>query len=156
LVKHYLAIYRFNYLIFIPEFSTWKISSKSTLALQITLAGQYRKKVMVHQPFFGKGGGDSMPIYITLFNLTEQGVKNIKDAPERIKEGIKTAESIGGKLIGFYATMGEYDYISIGEAPSDEVYMTFLLGLGAQGYVRTKTLKAFSNEEFVNMIAKLP
>jgi uncharacterized protein with GYD domain len=97
-----------------------------------------------------------MPIYITLFNLTEKGVKNIKDAPERIEEGIKTAKSIGGKLIGFYATMGEYDYISIGEGPSDEAYMTFLLGLGAQGYVRTKTLKAFSYEELGKMIAKLP
>lgn len=97
-----------------------------------------------------------MPIYITLFNLTDKGVKNIKDAPGRIEEGIKTAESIGGKLIGFYATMGEYDYISIGEAPSDDVYMTFLLGLGTQGYVRTKTLKAFTHEELGKMIAKLP
>lgn len=41
-----------------------------------------------------------MPIYITLFNLTEQGVKNIKDAPKRIEEGIKAAESMGGKLNG--------------------------------------------------------
>jgi uncharacterized protein with GYD domain len=97
-----------------------------------------------------------MPIYITLFNLTEKGVKNIKNAPERIEEGIKTAKSIGGKLIGFYATMGEYDYISIGEAPNDEVYMTYLLGLGAQGNTRTKTLKAFTQEEFGEMIAKLP
>ena len=97
-----------------------------------------------------------MPIYITLFNLTEQGIKNIKDAPERIEEGIKAAESIGGKLIGFYATMGEYDYVSIGEAPSDEVHMTFLLGLAAQGYVRTKTLKAFTKEELGEMISKLP
>lgn len=97
-----------------------------------------------------------MPIYITLFNLTEQGIKNIKDAPERIKEGIKAAESIGGKLIGFYATLGEYDYISIGEAPNDEVYMTFLLGLGTQGNTRTKTLKAFTKEAFGKMISKLP
>ena len=97
-----------------------------------------------------------MPIYITLFNLTEKGIKNIKNAPERIEEGIKTAELIGGKLIGFYATMGDYDYISIGEAPSDEVYMTYLLGLGAQGNTRTKTLKAFTKEEFGKMISKLP
>lgn len=97
-----------------------------------------------------------MPIYITLFNLTEKGIKHIKDAPERIEKGIKAAESIGGKVIGFYATMGEYDYISIGEAPNDEAYMTFLLGLGAQGYVRTKTLKAFTNEELGGMISKLP
>ena len=97
-----------------------------------------------------------MPIYITLFNMTEQGIKNIKDAPKRIEEGIKAAESIGGKLIGFYATMGEYDYVSIGEAPSDEVHMTFLLGLAAQGYVRTKTLKAFTKEELGEMISRLP
>jgi len=97
-----------------------------------------------------------MPIYITLFNLTEQGVKNIKDAPKRIEEGIKAAESMGGKLMGFYATMGEYDYISIGEAPNDEVYMTFLLGLGIQGNTRTKRLKAFTNEALGKMIAKLP
>ena len=97
-----------------------------------------------------------MPIYITLFNITEQGMKNIKDAPKRIEEGIKAAESIGGKLIGFYATMGEYEYVSIGEAPNDEVHMTFLLGLAAQGYVRTKTLKAFTKEEFGEMISKLP
>jgi uncharacterized protein with GYD domain len=97
-----------------------------------------------------------MPIYITLFNVTEQGAKNIKDAPKRIEEGIKAAEATGGKLIGFYATMGEYDYVSIGEAPSDEVHMTFLLAVGAQGNVRTKTLKAFTTEEFGEMISKLP
>jgi uncharacterized protein with GYD domain len=97
-----------------------------------------------------------MPIYITLYNLTEKGAKNIKEAPDRIKEGIKAAESMGGKLLGFYATMGEYDYISIGEGLSDEVYMTFLIGLGAQGYVKTKTLKAFTPEEFGKMIANLP
>jgi uncharacterized protein with GYD domain len=112
--------------------------------------------MVVHRTFFRKGGEGSMPIYVTLFNLTEKGVKHIKEAPERIEEGIKAAESIGGKLMGFYATLGEYDYISIGEAPSDEVYMTFLLGLGAQGYVRTKTLKAFTTKELGKMIAKLP
>ncbi len=111
---------------------------------------------MVRRPSYEKGGEGPMPIYITLFNLTEKGIKHIKDAPERIEKGIKAAESIGGKVIGFYATMGEYDYISIGEAPNDEVYMTFLLGLGAQGYVRTKTLKAFTNEELGGMISKLP
>ena len=97
-----------------------------------------------------------MPIYITLFNLTEQGIKNIKDAPGRIEEGIKAAESIGGKLIGFYTTLGDYDYVSIGEAPNDEAYMAFLLGLGAQGNTRTKTLKAFTKEEFAEIVAKLP
>jgi len=97
-----------------------------------------------------------MPANIILMKLTDQGIKNIRQAPERIHEGIKKFEAMGGKLIGFYATMGEYDYVAIGESPSDEVGMAFSLGLGAQGNVRTTTIKAFTVEEFTNMVSKLP
>ncbi len=97
-----------------------------------------------------------MPMYVVLYKLTEQGVKDIKNAPERIEEGIKAFEAMGGKVLGFYVTLGEYDYVGIGEAPSDEVGMTFMLGLGAQGYVRTTTLKAFTKEELAEMVKKLP
>jgi len=95
-------------------------------------------------------------MYVVLYKLTEQGVKDIKSAPERIEEGIKAFEAMGGKVLGFYATLGEYDYVGVGEAPSDEVAMTFMLGLGAQGYVRTTTLKAFTKEELAEMVKKLP
>jgi len=97
-----------------------------------------------------------MPTSVILMKLTEQGVKNIKNAPERIEEGIKAFEAMGGKVLGFYVTMGEYDYVAIGEGPSDEVAMTFLLGLGAQGNVRTTTLRAFTKEELAEMVKKLP
>ena len=97
-----------------------------------------------------------MPTYISLYQLTEQGITDIKNAPERIKEGIKAFEGMGGKVIGFYAVMGEYDYVAIGEAPSDEAAMTFALGLGAGGNVRTTTLKAFTAEEFAKFVEKLP
>ncbi len=97
-----------------------------------------------------------MATYILLMKLTEQGVKDIKNAPQRIEQGVKTIEAMGGKLLGFYSVMGEYDYVVIGECPSDEVMMTFLLGLGSQGNTRTITLKAFTKEEFVNIIKKLP
>jgi uncharacterized protein with GYD domain len=97
-----------------------------------------------------------MPLYITLYKLTDQGIKNIKDAPERFKRGTKAFEEMGGKVLGFYLTMGEYDYVSIGEAPSDEVVATFALALGALGNVRTTNLKAFSAEEFAEIVKKLP
>lgn len=97
-----------------------------------------------------------MPTYVILMNLTDQGIKNIKDAPKRIEAGIKALEDMGGKLTGFYMTMGEYDYVTIGEAPNDEAVATFLLGLGSLGNVRTTTLKAFTREEFVAMVNKLP
>jgi uncharacterized protein with GYD domain len=88
--------------------------------------------------------------------LTNQGIKNIKDAPLRIKEGIESDEAMGCKVIGFYAVMGEYDYVTIGEFPSDEAAMAFAMALGSQGNVRTKTLKAFTNEEFAGIVKKLP
>jgi len=97
-----------------------------------------------------------MPIYIMLMKLTDQGRKDIKSAPQRIEQGIKTAEAMGGKTIGFYATMGEYDYVLIGEGLSDEVMMTFLLGLGSLGNVRTTTLRAFTKEQLAGMVKKLP
>jgi uncharacterized protein with GYD domain len=97
-----------------------------------------------------------MPTYISLFKLTDQGIKNIKDAPQRIEQGVKGLESMGGKLVGFYSVMGDYDYVGISEAPSDEVITAFLLALGADGNVRTTTLKAFTTEEFVEIVKKLP
>ena len=97
-----------------------------------------------------------MPIYIGLYKLTDQGIKNIKDAPQRIEEAFKGWEAMGGKVIGFYSVMGEYDYVAIGEAPNDEMAVTFALALGSQGDARTMTLKAFTREEFTEIVNKLP
>ena len=97
-----------------------------------------------------------MPTYITLSKLTDKGIKGIKNAPMRIEEALKTGEAMGCKLIGIYAVMGEYDYLGITEAPNDEVHMALVLGMGAQGNVRTTTLKAFTKEEFGEIIKKLP
>lgn len=97
-----------------------------------------------------------MPTYIILMNLTEQGIKNIKEAPQRIEATAKALEAVGGKLKDFYTVMGSYDYVAIAEGPSDEVAMAQLLGLGAAGNVRTTTLKAFTKEEFSEVLKKLP
>lgn len=97
-----------------------------------------------------------MPTYIILMNLTEQGVKNIKEAPQRIEATAKAIEAAGGKLKDFYTVMGSYDYVAIAEGPSDEVAMAQLYGLAAAGNVRTTTLKAFTKEEFAEILKKLP
>lgn len=97
-----------------------------------------------------------MPTYICLMKLTDQGIKDIKNAPKRIEEAVKGLEAMGGKLIGFYTVMGEYDYVGIAEAPSDEVAVAFLLGLGSAGNVRTTTLKAFTSEQFAAIVKRLP
>jgi len=96
-----------------------------------------------------------MHTYIVLMKLTDQGIKMAKDAPERIEASIKSLEALGGKINGFYATLGEYDYIACVDAPNEAVVMRFLLGLGAAGDVRTTTMKALAREEFEEIARKL-
>ena len=97
-----------------------------------------------------------MPTYISLMKNTDQGIKDIKNAPQRVEAAKKAIEARGGKLIGFYLVMGEYDYVAITESTSEESAVTFLLGLGSAGNVRTTTLRAFTAEEFGQMVKKLP
>jgi len=96
-----------------------------------------------------------MPHYILLMKLTEQGAKSIKNAPERAAAINKQAESMGGKVLGWYLTMGEYDYVAVAEASDDEAVALFLLQLGAQGNVKTTTLKAFTLEEFGDIVKRM-
>jgi uncharacterized protein with GYD domain len=93
---------------------------------------------------------------VLLMKLTEQGAKTIKDAPQRQEQAIKTFEKMGGKLLGFYVVTGDYDYIAIGEMPTDEVALTFVLGLTAQGNVKVTTCKAYTQQEFAAAVKKLP
>jgi uncharacterized protein with GYD domain len=97
-----------------------------------------------------------MATHIVLMKLTEQGIKDIKNAPQRIDAAAKAIEAMGGRMTGFYVTMGEYDYIAISEGLSDEAGASFILKLGSQGNVRTTTLKAFTKQEFAEMVKKLP
>jgi len=93
---------------------------------------------------------------VLLMKLTEQGAKDIKGAPQRIEQALQTVEKIGGKMLGFYAVTGEYDYIAIGEMPSDEVGMTFVVGLSALGNVKVTTCRAYTQQEFAAIVGNLP
>lgn len=96
-----------------------------------------------------------MPTYISLVSWTDQGIRNVKEAPQRLDAFKKAVETAGGKVNGYYLTMGKYDSVVILELPSDEVAAALVLKGGSQGNVRTETLKAFSENEFRNIITKV-
>jgi len=97
-----------------------------------------------------------MPTYIVLVNWTDQGIRAVKESPRRLDATKKSIEAAGGKLLGFYLTMGRYDEVLIVESPSDEVAATLALSAGSEGNVRTETLKAFREAEYRGIIAKIP
>ncbi len=95
-----------------------------------------------------------MPHYVSLVKWTDQGVKDVKDAPARLAALGKMAEQLGAKLT-IYSTMGEYDFVAIAEGPSDEIAMQIALQLEKAGNARTCTMKAWTLEEAAKVFAKL-
>jgi uncharacterized protein with GYD domain len=95
-----------------------------------------------------------MSTYISLINWTEQGVQGFKDTVARAKAATDLAAKMGGELKSIYWTVGEYDIITVAEFPDDQTGTAFLLKLGAQGNVRTKTLQAHTADEMTEIIAK--
>ena len=93
--------------------------------------------------------------YILLINWTQQGINRIKDSSDRFSSFKASVEKAGGKMIGGYYTMGEYDVVIIIDAPNDEAVMSLMLKVGSAGNVRTKTLKAFAAEEGMKVIKDL-
>ena len=96
-----------------------------------------------------------MTTYVMLINWTELGVKNVRDSPARLDAARKLLGEMGGSFKEFYLTMGEYDMVVIGEASADAVMARFALSLGMKGNVRTKTLKAFPEAAYREIIASL-
>ncbi len=97
-----------------------------------------------------------MATYIVLAKYTHQGITNIKQSPDRLDQTKQAVQSLGAEIKAFYLTMGQYDIVSLVEAPDDETMARLALALGSGGYVSTETLRSFSEDEFRNIIAQLP
>jgi len=97
-----------------------------------------------------------METYIILGKFTEKGVANVKESPARAQASRMAVEAAGGKWIGLYLTMGQYDFITIVQAPNAQAAAALLLVTGAQGNVSTQTMRAFTEEEFKGIVASLP
>jgi len=94
-----------------------------------------------------------MPTYMALINWTEQGIRNIKDSPNRLEAAKKSLKDMGGEVKTFYMLQGSYDAVLILEAPNDEALGKFLLKIGSAGNVRTTTMRAYPEAEYRKIIA---
>lgn len=93
-----------------------------------------------------------MAIYVMLSTLNAQGAKTIKTKPERIKEVNKEVERMGGKIISQYAVLGQYDFITVVEAPDNETVTKISLEIAARGSVKIVTLPAIDVDTLIKSI----
>lgn len=97
----------------------------------------------------------NMTTYIALCSFTDQGIRSIKDTTKRADAVKEAASKFGAKMTQIYWTLGQYDLISIIEAPDDMSATAFALAIGAAGNVRMQTLRAFSKDEMTGILAKM-
>jgi uncharacterized protein with GYD domain len=97
-----------------------------------------------------------VPTYVSLINFTHQGITSIKDAPARLDAAKPMLAELGVELKAYYLTMGRHDVVTVVEAPDDTAVAKLLLTLGSMGNISTETLRAFTEDEFRQLIASLP
>ena len=96
-----------------------------------------------------------MPSYLSLASWTDQGIRDLKSAPDRLDAVKEAVQAAGGRVIFFYMLMGEYDMATLIEMPDDDAAAQVVLRTGMSGNVRTQTMKAFTEEEFRTVIGGL-
>ncbi len=94
--------------------------------------------------------------YVMLCKFTPKAVAEMKDRPEGIKKAKALAEELGVRTVGVWVTTGQYDVIALLDAPDEQAMGAFILRQTMRGYVTTETLRAFSEEEFAQIVSKLP
>jgi uncharacterized protein with GYD domain len=93
-----------------------------------------------------------MTTYVVLANWTDQGARNVKDSPRRLDATKAALRELGGEIKSFFLTMGEYDIVMIYEAPDDAIAARFTMQIGMLGNIRTRTLKAFPEAAYREII----
>jgi uncharacterized protein with GYD domain len=87
-----------------------------------------------------------------LTNLTAEGVRTLKNNPGRVAEVNKEVEQIGAKVLAQYATLGQYDFITILEAPDEKTMAKVSVELGSRGTMKSQTLAAMPADELAGTL----
>src|SRR5881392_1200447 len=93
-----------------------------------------------------------MAIYVLLSRLSPQGVATLKSNPDRLREVNRDVEELGCKVLHQWATLGEFDFVNIVEAPDAATMARVSVALGARGSTKIRTLPALSIDEFLTSI----
>jgi uncharacterized protein with GYD domain len=95
-----------------------------------------------------------MAYFLQLVVLTDKGRRNFEEDPEWIREVNKNIELLGAKVLTQYGLLGQYDFVNIIEAPSDEVAAMVAIKLSATGTVQPMTLSAIPLDKLIESLKK--
>ncbi len=93
---------------------------------------------------------------ITRGRFTQSFVKGLMDAPEDREPAVrKLVESAGAKMMSYYITTGDHDFLLISEASDTEFAMAAMMVAGAAGMITdVTTIRAWTPAEFKSVAEK--
>ena len=97
-----------------------------------------------------------MGTYIVLISFTEKGAKAVRETVKRADAFRKMGKKAGVTVKDVYWTLGAHDGVVMYDAPDDATITAFLLSAAEAGFVKTETLRAFSEPEMKKIIGKMP
>jgi uncharacterized protein with GYD domain len=81
------------------------------------------------------------------------GHHQLQEGPERVERFRQAVEASGGKLAGWYLTMGRYDVVSVLQVTDAKIIAKLMLATEAMSTIRTETMRAFTLDEAKEIIA---
>ena len=96
-----------------------------------------------------------MPTYIMLCNWTDQGIRQVKDSPDRLAAARQLCSQHGAEITAFYMTLGAYDMVVVIDAPNDDAFARLAISIAKGGNIRSASLKAFDEAQYRAIIATI-
>jgi len=95
-----------------------------------------------------------VPTYLMLSSLTGKGTQTLNANPARLREVNQDVEELGARILHQWASLGEYDFVSVVEAPDDLTIAKVSVALGARGSAKLQTMTALSIDEFLSSFSE--
>src|SRR5205085_1877842 len=128
-------------------------SSLRTSSSRLCCSSGRRSSTWIRRPGPGSSRFPDMPIYILLSRLSQQGIATLKSNPDRLREVNKDVEELGARVLHQWATLGEFDFVNVVEAPDTATIARVSVQLGARGSTKVETLPALTIDEFVQTLS---
>jgi uncharacterized protein with GYD domain len=93
-----------------------------------------------------------MPTYLMLTTLTPQGVQTLKANPGRLREVNRDVEELGARVLHQWASIGEYDFVNVVEAPDAATIAKVSLTLGARGSSKLESLELLELDQLLAVL----
>ena len=93
-----------------------------------------------------------MPLYLMLSQLSEKGVQTLNSNPARLREVNRDVEELGARVLHQWASLGEYDFVNVVEAPDELTMANLSVKLGARGSVKFETLTLIPVDDLLSSL----